>query len=350
MKKRTLASVLAVGMAVAMLTGCQSKQEPKPADTSTPTETTSTEKPAEEAGDKTAVDFPGSKTITMIVPWAAGGGSDLGARIAQPYLEEAIGTKINIVNKPGASGWVGWEELLAANADGYTIAMINTPPLFSGYLDPANERTATIDDFTGLARHVTDYCVMAVRKDDDRFQTMEDLINFAKDNELTCGTTGIGSDDHFLLAALNKINSIDMTPVPSGGWKDNYAALLGGHIDISAANVGEVATLEDVRTLCVFAEERSEFLPDVPTWNELKLGDELTLYSGRGFAMKAGAPQEAVDVLVNGFEKALTNEDQIAKMAELGLQCNFIGGAEYDANLREEEEFAKSYADIMGWE
>ncbi|NLZ53978.1 MAG: tripartite tricarboxylate transporter substrate binding protein [Thermoanaerobacteraceae bacterium] len=300
-----------------------------------------TTKPNDSSNESVAIDFPGKKSITMIVPWSPGGGSDVGARLLQPYLEEKLGTPIVVTNPTGASGWIGWEQLLSADADGYSVALVNFPTLFSGYLDKSLGRDKTIDDFQLIANHVTDYCVIAARKDDTRFDDLKSFVEYAKENELTIASTGIGTDDHILIEQLKRQAGLKLTMVPGNGWSDSYAALLGGHVDVAAGNVGEVLVPQqegELITLVVFSEERSKFLPDIPTWNESGLGGNIVCSSQRGFAVRAGTPQEIFDVLSEAFEYAITNQEGIDKLAEMGLDVDYIGPEEYTKHIKEEEQ------------
>ena len=157
------------------------------------------------AGKATSKGFYKGKNVTMIVPWVAGGGSDNGARLLVPYLEKELGCTITVTNPSGGSGWVGWNQLLKAKPDGLTVSMINTPPIIAGYLNPAMKRKNTLKDFKFIANHVTDDNVIAINKDEKRFSDMKSMVEYAKTHELTCGTTGIGSDDSVLMIKLLKL-------------------------------------------------------------------------------------------------------------------------------------------------
>jgi len=295
--------------------------------------------------------YPGNKPITLIVPWAAGGGSDIGARMVEPYLEEYLKATVNVINPTGGSGWVGWEQMLAAKADGYTIAMVNFPTLIPGYMDPALGRSHNLDSFVFLANHVTDASVIAIRKDEKRFTDLKSFVEYARKNSVTASTSGNGSDDHVLLETLNSKAGTKLTQVPGNGWKDGYAALLGGHIDCSIANVGEVLVpIKNNELICiaVFDKERSEFFPQVPTWKEV-MGTEIYVSSQRGFAAKAGTPKPIVDALAAAFKHGITNKDQIAKMAAMGLKVDYIGPEDYTKHLKNEEAVMAGMAGIMGW-
>jgi tripartite-type tricarboxylate transporter receptor subunit TctC len=298
-----------------------------------------------------AADFPGGKPVTLIVPWTAGGGSDIGARMVEPYLEEYLKTTVNVINPTGASGWIGWEQLLNGKADGYTIAMVNFPTLIPGYMDPALGRKHNLDSFAFLANHVTDASVIAIRKDEKRFTDLKSFVEYAKKNDVTASTSGNGSDDHVLLETVNAKAGTRMVQVPGNGWKDGYAALLGGHIDCSIANVGEVLVpIKNNELVCiaVFDRERSNFFPQVPTWKEV-MGSEIYVSSQRGFAAKAGTPQEILNKLAEALKYGITNKDQIAKMAAMGLKVDYIGPAEYTKLVKEQEAVMQGMAGIMGW-
>lgn len=298
--------------------------------------------------------YPDGKTITLICPWSAGGGSDNGVRMLVPYLEKELNTTITVINPTGGSGWVGWEQMLKAPADGMMISLVNWPTLLPGYLDPGYQRDSSLDDFQLIANHVTDDCVIAVKKDETRYTTAQEFFEYAKNNEVTFGTTGNGTDDHILMCKLNAAMGTQLVQVASSGWADNSAAIQGGHIDATAANVGEVANLMadgELIVLCVFAEEENPLLPGVPTFDSLKLCDTSIINSSqRGYAVKAGTDPAIVEVLEKAFEAAITNPEHAAEMEKLGLKTDFIGAEEYTALIKEQEQTLIGMADIMGWD
>src|SRR5699024_550747 len=127
---------------------------------------------AEENGGSEVSDYP-NETITLIVPFGPGGGTDIGARDLVPYVEEELGVDIEITNIDGGGGWVGWNRLVNADPDGYTLGYLNTPNIISGYMNPELERSHDLDSFTTISTHVSDPAVVAVNEDEDRFQTFE---------------------------------------------------------------------------------------------------------------------------------------------------------------------------------
>ena len=275
-------------------------------------------------------------------------------RLLVPYLEEELGVSVTVVNRTGANGWIAWNELLQSDPDGYTIAQLNIPTLYSGYLDPQQNRDTTLDDFQVLCNQISDWGTMVVRKGDERFSTAEELLEYAKSNELIVADNGVGTNKHILTVELmENIPELQLVPMHQSGWSDSYASLLGGHIDVGWGSVGEVLSAYEageVDILCVFAPERSEFMPDVPTFNELNLGCEILSPSDRGFVLPAGVDEEVYNILLEAFSNAIQNPEHIAASNEMGLEVNYIGGEEYVEYVKENEQSVRDLAGAMGWE
>lgn len=298
----------------------------------------------------TASEYPNGP-IKVIVSYSAGGSSDIGARVLMKYVEDELGVPVVVENKPGAGGWVGWEELLNAEPDGNTIALINTPNLMTGYLDPTTGRDESLESFELIANHITDPGVIAVNKDDDRFNSIEDVIEYAKENPTTTTSTGALGDDHIASLKLNKNLGTQFNAVHNGGAGESVTAVLGGHVDILFANVGDVTTLyndKEIKVLGVMSDERSTLLPDVPTLAEEGY-DGVVSSSSRGYAAPKGVDEEVMKVLRDAFEKAITNEEQIKKVEDTGLQVDYQNSEEYLEFLKEEENGIKEISDLLGW-
>jgi tripartite-type tricarboxylate transporter receptor subunit TctC len=296
------------------------------------------------------VDFP-TKPITLIVPYAAGGGSDVGARLISAEAEKILGKPIAIVNKPGANGWLGWTETLQAAPDGYTITHINTPSLITGYLDPQQNRTSTVDNFAPILLFVVDDGIIAVNPKEKRFTTLNELIAYAKNTELTATSTGVASDDDIVIKKLNQALGTKFIPVNLNGAGETIPAVMGGHVDVLVANVGEVkapAENGEIKPLAVFSEERTPVMPDVPTVKEIT-GVSIVGASARGLAAPAGVDPQVMQILIDAYSKAAKNPDFLAKMAEQGLNVVSIAGNDYMANLKTEEGEVKELAPLFGW-
>lgn len=295
--------------------------------------------------------YPGGKPIDIIVGYSAGGSSDLGVRMLVPYLEEELGTTINVINKTGANGWVAWTELSKSKPDGYTIGLVNIPGFYSGYLDKHQKRSENLESFKFIANQVSDWGVLVAKK--GQFKDFTAFMEYAKSNEVTVGDVGIGGNKHMQTEELKRANpECKITPVHMGGWADNYAGILGGHIDVASATIGDVVNQlseGNFDILCTFAPERSELLPDVPTCEELGFG---AVYgpSARGYLMPKGVDEATFSKIQEAFKNAITNPEHIEKMKELGLAVDYFDGEEYETFLKENEEKAKSMSDILGWQ
>ena len=125
-----------------------------------------------------AQQFP-ERGIIIVVPYAAGGGTDVTARMLARDLEAALGKPVTVENRAGGGGWVGWGALANAKPDGYTIGYLNVPSMYAGYLDKQYKRSETLESFTPLMNHVLDYNVWAV-KADSPFKSVKDVIEAAK--------------------------------------------------------------------------------------------------------------------------------------------------------------------------
>ncbi|MFJ8236238.1 tripartite tricarboxylate transporter substrate binding protein [Ureibacillus sp. NPDC094379] len=319
-----------------MLAACGNTQEPEKTATS---------------GDASASSSYPSDPIKVIVSYSAGGSSDIGARTLMTYVEKELGVPIVVENLPGAGGWVGWEQLLSQKPDGNTIALINTPNLMTGYMDPSLNRSQSLESFDLIANHITDPGVIAVNKDDDRFNSLEDVIEYAKKNPTTTTSTGVLGDDHIASLKLNKKLGTQFNAVHNGGAGESITAVLGGHVDVLFANVGDVVTLyndKELKVLGVMDEERSELLPDVPTLAEEGFEDVVS-WSSRGYAAPKGMDEAKLKVLRDAFEKAINNVEQADKMKETGLTVNYLNHDEYLEALKSEESSIEEISDLLNW-
>ena len=284
--------------------------------------------------------FP-TRQIKMIVPWSAGGGSDIAVRTLTPYLEKDLGVKITVVNMTGANGWIAWKELVKAKPDGYTIAQMNIPTVYSGYMDPQQKRSENLDSFRFVANEISDAGCLVVNAKDDRFKDLKSFLEYGKSHELLAGDNGVGTNKHLLAVNLNEtVKGLKLKYVHQAGWADTYSALLGKHVDVGWGSVGEALQGYkdgEVKILCVFADKRSPILPDVPTFNELMPGMNITSPSDRGFALPKGVDDAVYKRWVDAMNKAINDPEFKKKMTALGQGINYIGGDEYTAYVKKEE-------------
>jgi putative tricarboxylic transport membrane protein len=293
--------------------------------------------------------FP-ERGILVIVPYAAGGGSDISARLLAKDLEPILGKPVTVENRAGGGGWIGWGSLAASKPDGYTIGYINVPNIFAGYLDRSQggARKENLESFTPLINHVTDPNMWSV-KPDSKFKTVKDVIEEAKKRPgtITLNGGGHGTDDHVAALGIGANNGTSFQMVHFRGTPDGKIQVLGGNVEVYACNVSEAA--EDVkagvvRPLGVMAPSRSKFLPNVPTFREQGFNEVWS--TSRGIAAPAGLPKDVETALIAALEKTVVSPAHKSKAEALSLDPDVIKGDTYKKFLKEQEQATKT---LMKW-
>jgi tripartite-type tricarboxylate transporter receptor subunit TctC len=286
------------------------------------------------ATDACAADFPAKgRAVQVVVNYAAGGATDVGVRILATELEKALDTKIEVVNKPGASGQIGATYTSKAKPDGYTIGAVNLPALNVSYLDPSREAVYTRKEFIPLALQVIDPGLIAVRADSP-YKTLQDVIDAAKANpgKVTVTTTGLQSTEHFWMMRFQKLTDTQFALVHFQGSAPALIAILGKKIDVLCGNVSDVTPhvkTGEIRVLGVMDEQRSAFLPEgVKTLTEQ--GIPVVGGSLRGYVLPAKTPQPVVDVLSAALKKALESQEVKEKMSNMGLTWRYMGPTQFE--------------------
>src|SRR4051812_4366438 len=218
---------------------------------------------AQAGGTAAGEDFPrNGKPVELIVSFAPGGAVDTAARLVQPVLEKELGTNVEVVNKPGAGGQIGYTQLTSAKPDGYTIGATGSPSVVVSPLDKSRGAAYTRDSFQPLGRQVIDPAVIAVQPDSP-YKTLKELLDAAKakPKSLTATTTGQQTGEHFALAQIAENTGAEFAPVHfSEGASQASTAFLGRHVDILVANVSDVTDLvkqNKARVLGIMTGERS---------------------------------------------------------------------------------------------
>ena len=288
------------------------------------------------------------RNITLIVPYGAGGGTDITARLLAKDLEAVLGKPVTVENRAGGGGWVGWGGLAAGKPDGYLLGYLNVPSMYAGYLDKSLGRKETLESFTPLMNHVLDYNVWAV-KADSPYKSVKDVVEAAKKQPgvVTVTAYGAGSDDHLAILSMEQENNIKISVVHSRSTAEAKTQALGGHIHVLGANISEVAEEAksgQLRILGVMAPQRSKFLPDAPTFAEQGFKQNWSV--SRGIAAPAGLDKAAEAKLTEALEKVLQSPEHRKKAEDLSLQPEVIKGAAYVKFLKDNEISTKQ---LMGW-
>jgi len=297
--------------------------------------------------------FP-EKDITLYCGYAAGGGSDVSMRLAVPYLEEALGVNVNVVNVPGGGGFVCWLQVLDEPADGYTISQINFPGLLAGILNPTYDYGVELSDFKMIANQTSDSDCLVINANDSRFSTIEEFIEYGRKNTIISGDGGIGSNKHLASLSFAREWDLNMESIHQAGWADTYASILGGTVDVGWATVPECAAAVadgELKVLCTFAEERNQFAPDIPTYNELKLGDnEIVTGQYRGFFCHPDVPDDVYQTLCDAFKTALNNPEYLQKVKDMNYTANYMTGDELMAAGEAMYDHIMSFSKELGWD
>lgn len=298
-------------------------------------------------GGSAGGDFPGNKPIELIVAFAPGGAVDTAARLVAPQIEEAIGTNVEVVNRPGAGGQIGYTELTSAKADGYTIGATGSPSVVVSPLDPARGAQYTRASFEPLGMQVVDPAVIGVAPDSP-YTDLASLIDAAKaaPGSITATTTGIQTGEHFALAQIKEVTGADLAPVHfSEGQSQAVAAFLGNHVPVyvgSASDVIDLVKQNKIRVLGVMDSQRSQFLPDTPTFQES--GYDVISTTARGYSAPAGLPEPVAEKLQSALKAAIENSDVQAKMTDLGLETRYLDAGQYEQLWTEQE---TTYKELM---
>lgn len=255
-------------------------------------------------------DFP-KKPIRMIIPYSAGGGTDVLARTFQKPFEKELGTKILIENIPAGTTKVATMEAMKAKPDGYTIILMPDRAWVAYYYSKTYD-TKVWEKFTPIGNLTTEpYGFVEVRVESP-CKTWADLVKAAKENpgKLTCGGPGAGGMMELIMNDITKAAGVETRYVPFAGAGPSKTALLGGHIDFRVCQPTEAITMiraGKTRGLAVSTDKRMEALPDVPTFKELGIGESITLT--RSIWGPPNLPQNIVKIMTKAIEKATKDPD-----------------------------------------
>ncbi|QPL45882.1 tripartite tricarboxylate transporter substrate binding protein [Halomonas sp. A40-4] len=294
-------------------------------------------------------DYSAADEIKVLQGFKAGGGSDALAQLTQPFLRESLGVEFINEYLPGATGAIAWTRLAHQSPnDGSVISITNTPMLMTNYImnDAINY---SIEELTPIANVVTDPGIIVV-PEDSPYETVEEFLAAAEERpgEITVGNSGVGGDDFFSTIMIEKATGLSFQKVPFQGDGPSATAALGGKIDASFNNLGNVyGHIESgsLRPLAVFAEERLDILPDVPTMVEMDI--DVVAGSSRGYSAPAGIPDEARDELIAAFEALGENEEFQKTAQERAMNLDIQTGDDYGQMMQDMEgQFVEIWADV----
>jgi len=268
------------------------------------------------------------RPITLIVPYSAGGGTDIAMRNLADVLGKQLGTRVIVENKTGAGGTIGPASLANARPDGYTISQM--PITVLRYPHMQKVTWDVFKDFSWIVG-VTGYTFGVVVRADSPWKTWKEFIAYAKANpeKVTYGTPGLGTSLHMTMEELGLKEGIKWTHVPFKGNADTTAALMGGHITAVAdsSGWGEYVQSGRFRLLVTWGAERTKRWPDVPTLKEL--GYNIVSNSPYGLAGPKGMDPKHVKILHDAVKKAIEDPGYQKTLERLDQENFYLSTEEY---------------------
>ena len=266
-----------------------------------------------------------ARPITMVIPFPPGGNTDIMGRALQNELGKALGQTVVIVNKGGAAGTIGMNEIVKAQGDGYTIALSPNNPLTA---QPHLQKLAYgMDSFRYIClTYYAPYVLIAGPQ--APFKTFDAFVQFAKakSENLVYGHPGVASQPHLGMLAVLKAIGADGLGVPFQGAGPMSHALLAGTV-MAITETPSVAAASNLPILAALSEERIAALPDVPSMKEL--GYPAQAFTAGGLIAPAGTPDGIVTTLERACEKATAAGEYKAIVERLNATPRYLPGAAF---------------------
>lgn len=286
--------------------------------------------------------------LQVVIHSKYGGGTDTTARMMMIRSRRILGVDMNVVAKRGGSGSAAQNYVLTQPADGCTMMALTQSHL---YTLARGKSKMKIGDLIGVARAMDDPTFITVRKDSP-FKSLKDLIDASKKKALNWGIAEIANTEHIGIAQLAKASGgFKYKPVALGSGLQMVQNLMSGAIDVTTPNVSEgkdQVKEGTFRALAVMSKKRLKDFPDVPTTYEL--GYKVATTTTRGYAVRAGTPQDRVDALSKALTKAMKHSTfaQYLKGSGLNPDDSVAGSKEWTEQLGEEYAKAKSALTDLG--
>jgi tripartite-type tricarboxylate transporter receptor subunit TctC len=279
-----------------------------------------------------------ARPVRIIVPFAAGGATDVVARLLAQKLNEAWGQGVIVEDRPGAGGNIGADVAAKSNPDGYTLVMVSgsivtaNPFMYKSMpFDPAKDLAPITNVATGPQ-------VIAVANSVPA-KTLREFLAYVKANpgKVNYGSAGVGTQVHLAGENFAYAAGLDMTHVPYKGEASALTDLVGGQIQMVPANLGAAINLVksgQIRALAVTGKQRSSELPDVPAVAEVVPGFENAGWFG--LMAPAGTPREVIEKVYRDTAKALQGEAFKVALAKQGMVPVGNSPAAFQAAIHDE--------------
>lgn len=290
-----------------------------------------------------AADSYPSKTINLIVPFTAGGISDIQARLVEKYWTKYSKVRLNFIYKPGAAGSIGFGIIARSPADGYTFGCLNAPHII---IQPLTGNVPfNIDSFDYLAQCMEDVPCILVRKD-SKYNTLEDLFEDARQNpnKVKVSMTGPLSGQHVTFTELTSKYDVPLAPIFYKGGANQIAAVLGGETNatLTAWSEGGRQQKGELKILAFATPERDATFTGVPTMKELGY-DVSAGTTRRGFVTPKGVPAERLQYLRDVLAKIHADPAYKAEAKAANVPDFYLTGEDFEAVIRAEGDVIRSF-------
>ena len=294
-----------------------------------------------------AQDFP-NKPVKLIVPFAAGAGSDFTARVMAEALGARLGQPVVVENRPGAGGAIGTDNVAKAVPDGYTLLWAASDAITMLPAVKANLPYRVPGDFTYIAKFTQTGLSVAVSSKLP-VSNMAEFIAYAKANpgKIRYGTAGVGGSTHLATSLFEKAAGIKMVHVPYKGVAASLQDLLGGHIELALVappTIRPHLNSDKVRVIGITAPSRHPFLPNAPTMAELGV-PKATAVPWYGVLGPAGLPANVAEKLRREVAAAAVSPEAQEKLIKAGWVPAPIVGDELEKFVVEDLRQWKEIAD-----
>lgn len=298
---------------------------------------------------RTAEKFP-TKAIELDVPFAAGGSTDVLARLVAKFAPKYFDKPLIVVNKPGGGGVTGTEGVVRSKPDGYTLYVGYgsghdlVMPHFVGTAQLPKMPYDTFKDLLPVCRLSVHSIAMVIRADAS-YKNLKEFVEWGKKREQVTASvsTKAGSVD-ITFQALGHATGLKMVTIPFRGGSDALTAIVGGQTDCGGNHPSEMIAQIKAKRLIpigVALEQRDPAIPDVPTFKELGY-NIVSVGSVKGVAAPKGTPPEVIAYLSERFKKVCEDPDFIKEMKDIGQPVMYLGPEDFRKFLQDGyEQFGK---------
>lgn len=285
-----------------------------------------------QASSQNATTWP-NRPLQLIVPWPAGGATDLTLRLLCEEAEPLLGQRIVVTNKPGAAGTLVAPTLKAAAPDGYTIGQVPITVYRHALMNHVQwDPVADLEPIVQVSGVTFGVLVPA----DSPWKTLADLVGWAKANPnlLLLGSTGVGTTAHLAMEDVLQQHGITYTHVPYKGTADQMLAIASGQLMAGVNSTGFAPWVDQgkMRLLAIFSAQRSSRWPDVPTLRELGYTHAVHT-SPWGLSAPAGTPEAIINQLHGVFKQAMHTERHQQALARYDQTLSYLDTAGYRQSI-----------------